>query len=61
VPKVTSDADTRAMLLSWFDLDELTTCSQCGRRHVLPTWGTVLGPFCATCGLIEGEGGKTKA
>ena len=41
------------MLLSWFEKDELTVCPQCSRRHVLPTWGTAIGRYCASCGLIE--------
>jgi hypothetical protein len=44
--------NTRAMLLSWFDHDELRVCAECGYRHVLPAWGSADGQFCATCGLL---------
>jgi hypothetical protein len=46
------EANTRAMLLSWFGEDELSVCPDCGNRHVLPPWGSARGEFCATCGLL---------
>jgi hypothetical protein len=46
-------ASTRAMLLSWFNQDELAICSECGERHVLPGWAAATGTFCVTCGYHE--------
>lgn len=45
-------ANTRAMLLSWFEENELSVCPECRQRHVLPPWGSAAEQFCATCGLL---------
>ena len=49
----TPERDTKSMLLSWFERDELGVCPACKQQHVLPTWGTAVGRYCASCGLIE--------
>jgi hypothetical protein len=42
------------MLLSWFQDDELRDCPKCGRKHLLPPWGSPTPvEVCVTCGILS--------
>ena len=51
LPPIEPLANTRRILLSWFEEEELSHCPSCGERHVLPNWAGPVGSFCVTCVL----------
>jgi hypothetical protein len=51
LPPIEPLVNTRRILLSWFEEEELSNCPSCGERHVLPSWAGPVGSFCVTCVL----------